>query len=40
MTNIFSEMLKHPIATMLIVGSFGTALAGVVAAAKGVTSVQ
>ena len=38
-TNILSEMLRHPIATMLIIGSFGTALAGVIAAAKGV-SVQ
>ena len=40
MKNVFSEMLRHPIATMLIVGSIGTALAGVVGAARGISSVQ
>lgn len=37
MKNMFSEMLRHPIATMLIVSSVGTALAGVIGAARGIS---
>lgn len=37
MKNTFAEMLRHPIATMLIIGSLGTALTGIVAAAKGMS---
>lgn len=40
MKNIFAEMLKHPIASMLIIGSLGTAVAGIIAAATGVSSVK
>jgi hypothetical protein len=35
MNDIISKMLQRPIATIIIVGSFGRAIANIIAAAKG-----
>lgn len=36
MKDIVSEMLRHPIATVLIIATIGTATSGIIAAGKGV----
>lgn len=37
MKNTISEMLQHPLATILIIGSIGTAVARIVSASKSVS---
>ena len=36
MKNIFSEMLRHPIAAIIVVGIVGNTIVGIIAANKGI----
>lgn len=37
MKEVVKEVLAHPIATLIVVGAVGSAIAGIVSAAKGTT---